>query len=529
MLKHSLRNINRINIHLDKLKESSNDVYIDLEEFPVIETPAVVEFSARLEQLLNNLSATSKSRPILRPEQIADSLSKFPQFPFDEFRQHPDVLATRELENYWLLVAKATMQTLGVVSNLFLNRTLTLSDEILYWDDVLDSSWYTGLHMIQTSPLALWHILVKIGKGSHFTDCQSRYPTAALYGHSRFYGILSKSRYPRILGPISSALTSPFMICRWDITRKKYVLKEMRNAHASAMGLLMDQCALFKSDNHVHQTKSEHKLEDVIFRSVMVIESLLQSLSANAENYNCEEILAAVDRRIAEYSEVHPRGLQSVQQIDHLGRRLLFILREFLPAYTSRSATVLKDSGRPSRLVRYWFPASLMILSASTSLRILSTRRHDIIQWVRELGTTITGFWNNWVLDPIIRLVGTIRHDEKSEIALMSKNSLEADRASLERMVVDFIVDRGASQDGDIAVNMHDATIKVHEGDLTPVLKAYEKDLRTPFIGTVRGDLVRALLIQIQKTKVDVEIAIGGIDTLLKSQELVFGYAEPLK
>jgi hypothetical protein len=34
------------------------------------------------------------------------------------------------------------------------------------------------------------------------------------------------------------------------------------------------------------------------------------------------------------------------------------------------------------------------------------------------------------------------------------------------------------------------------QGDLTPVLKAYERDLRSPFVGTVRGDLVRALLIQ---------------------------------
>jgi nuclear-control-of-ATPase protein 2 len=63
----------------------------------------------------------------------------------------------------------------------------------------------------------------------------------------------------------------------------------------------------------------------------------------------------------------------------------------------------------------------------------------------------------------------------------------------------------------------------VKEGDLTPVLRAYERDLRSPFVGTVRGDLVRALLIQIQKTKVDVEIAISGINSLLKSQELVFG------
>src|SRR5436189_2987938 len=62
------------------------------------------------------------------------------------------------------------------------------------------------------------------------------------------------------------------------------------------------------------------------------------------------------------------------------------------------------------------------------------------------------------------------------------------------------------------------------EGDLSPVLRAYEKDLRKPFIGFVRGDLVRTLLIQIQKTKVDVEVAMNGIDALLKSQELVFGF-----
>ena len=58
---------------------------------------------------------------------------------------------------------------------------------------------------------------------------------------------------------------------------------------------------------------------------------------------------------------------------------------------------------------------------------------------------------------------------------------------------------------------------------MTPILKAYERDLRRPFVGTVTGNLIRTLLIQVQKTKVDVEIAMGGIDALLKSQELVFG------
>ena len=47
-------------------------------------------------------------------------------------------------------------------------------------------------------------------------------------------------------------------------------------------------------------------------------------------------------------------------------------------------------------------------------------------------------------------------------------------------------------------------------------------------MGTIRGNLVRALLIQVQKTKVDVELAVNGIDALLRSQELVFGYTLPV-
>ena len=38
------------------------------------------------------------------------------------------------------------------------------------------------------------------------------------------------------------------------------------------------------------------------------------------------------------------------------------------------------------------------------------------------------------------------------------------------------------------------------------------------------GTLIQTLLIQIQKTKVDVEVALSGIDRLLKSQQLVFGF-----
>jgi nuclear-control-of-ATPase protein 2 len=153
-------------------------------------------------------------------------------------------------------------------------------------------------------------------------------------------------------------------------------------------------------------------------------------------------------------------------------------------------------------------------------------RRAEIQTWLRELGATIVDFWANWVIEPTRNVIGTIRHSEESEVALMSRKSLAADMESLERMVVDFVADNpsSATENGTSEVDPVLVRARVKEGDLTPVLKVYERDLRSPFKGTVRGDLVRALLIQVQKTKVDVEVAISGIDRLLKSQELVFGF-----
>jgi nuclear-control-of-ATPase protein 2 len=215
-------------------------------------------------------------------------------------------------------------------------------------------------------------------------------------------------------------------------------------------------------------------------------------------------------------------------QASAVSDRLLRLLDSRVPEYTKASKAAVTEHGRPSKLIRYWLPVTVAILSSSTVLRIVVNRRAEIVTWIGELGHTILDFWANWVVEPTRNLIKTIRHDEGSEVSIMSKRSLEGDRASLERMVVDFAVDNpGNATDTGKPLTETEVTelrTRIREGDLTPVLKAYEKDLASPLMGTVRGNLIRALLIQIQKTKVDVEVAIGGIDSLLKSQELVFGF-----
>lgn len=203
--------------------------------------------------------------------------------------------------------------------------------------------------------------------------------------------------------------------------------------------------------------------------------------------------------------------------------QLLCVLSDRLPTFDATSKDMLQKNSTPSRWIRYWLPAMALLISSSTILRVVANRKAEIVDWIRELGSTVIDFWRNWVIEPIRKIIGTIRHDEQSEVSIMSKRSLQGDQESLQRMVVDFAVD---NPEGDAlnGTQIADIRSKVQEGDLTPVLIAYERELKSPLYGSVRGNLIRTLLIQIQKTKVDVEVAMGGIDNLLKSQELVFGY-----
>lgn len=225
------------------------------------------------------------------------------------------------------------------------------------------------------------------------------------------------------------------------------------------------------------------------------------------------------------YYELHePSGEQAATNLKpkDVAARLHNLLSHALPKYTSTFNTVVKENGRPSSLIRYWLPATVLLVSSTTILRIAVHRKEEIATWIQEFGQTVIDFWTNWVIEPTKKVIGTIRHDESSEVSILSKRSLEADRASLERMVVDFAIqnpDGPALNETQIA----DMRAKVREGDLTPVLKAYEKDIQNPVKGAIMGNLASALLIQVQKTKVDIEVAMSGIDSILKSQELLFG------
>lgn len=207
--------------------------------------------------------------------------------------------------------------------------------------------------------------------------------------------------------------------------------------------------------------------------------------------------------------------------------KIIRIIDQTTVEQKSKLKTLIYQSGKPSLILRYW-PIGLGVMTfGSLTLRILFNRRAGIFQLFQDGLTVMADFWTNWVVTPVENILSTIRHDDSTQVAIVGKKSLEADMNSLERMVIDFSVDMDKTHKLP-DMELEEIRSGVREGDLSAVLKIYEQELKSPLLNTVRGQLIRTLLIQIQKTKVDVELAITGIDRLLKSQELVFGVVAAL-
>lgn len=478
-----------------------------------------LETIGQLQDLINSISVTSKTQPLLPPSRLADLLSGT----FSRLQAQTTIHegnSAQLSDHVWIVTAKAAIQASGLIMNTLLDQTLQLHDETYYWGEMLGSIWYSGLYTVQKSPVQF----CRWTKDAYVAQTGQAAPSITARW-SQFYQIARQSAWRLGGHSIHAHFLSPIRSSRTEMRQKRDELLKMKDLHTSSLGLLMEGCRIFEANDFTSLNAGTINTQwcDAVHRAVVLIEAIFHHIALEPSTDELEQGVFATLERDIDNIGIHTPGGNPVHKPLDLIERLVHVLRKKLPHHTTSMSLFIRRHGRPSSIVRYWLPVSVALLSGSASMRFLANRQEEIIQSIVDIGSTTIDFWGNWVVDPIRKLIGTIRHDEKSEIAIMSKNSLLADRASLERMVVDFIRDRPDLHQGVVA----DTTAivnSVKEGDLTAVLKAYERDLRSPFLGTVRGDLIRALLIQIQKTKVDVEIAISGIDALLKSQELVFGY-----
>lgn len=193
-----------------------------------------------------------------------------------------------------------------------------------------------------------------------------------------------------------------------------------------------------------------------------------------------------------------------------------------LDAVAQHEASVshlMRACSPPSALTRVWPLLVTYPLVSWALVRGLYAHGATLRAQAAWISDTVQGLVVHWVYEPLLRLFDTLRAGRAERAQLVRGESLAANEQSLERMVASLGRDK-LQLDGEALAALQAQT---RAGDLTPVLQLYEAAIRTPLRALLTGTLVRPVLIQVQKAKVDLETALSGIEWVLRSQELVMG------
>ncbi|KAL3752216.1 hypothetical protein ACJRO7_012948 [Eucalyptus globulus] len=174
---------------------------------------------------------------------------------------------------------------------------------------------------------------------------------------------------------------------------------------------------------------------------------------------------------------------------------------------------------KPRKVTQYWisytcgavgFAACSMWLVRHSSLMGSS----DISNWIREAKDSTASFFSDHVEQPLLsirdELFETFRKRHESA---MEQEEVQLTAKSLRRMLQAF------SEQTEGQKLPEDAS---DQQMLEIVMARYEKELMHPVKNLLSGELARALLIQVQKLKLDIETAMLELNQILRANEINF-------
>ncbi|XP_019460260.1 PREDICTED: protein DGS1, mitochondrial [Lupinus angustifolius] len=174
---------------------------------------------------------------------------------------------------------------------------------------------------------------------------------------------------------------------------------------------------------------------------------------------------------------------------------------------------------KPRKITQYWirYTCGAVGLSACSVwlLRHSSlTGSSDLDNWVQEAKDSTVGFFKDHVEQPLLsirdELFETFR---KRHQGIMDHEEVQLTSDSLHRMLLAFSEQTKGQK---LPENASD-----HEM-IEIVMDRYEKELAHPIQNLLSGELARALLIQVQKLKLDTETAMLELNQILRANEINF-------
>ncbi|KAL7126999.1 hypothetical protein ABFS83_14G224900 [Erythranthe nasuta] len=246
------------------------------------------------------------------------------------------------------------------------------------------------------------------------------------------------------------------------------------------------------------------------------LEASIGHFHANRQSGSSVDGSYSVPLMFAKLPEVNQEGSQwSECEI----RDAINLIYENLHTLDSYLSVLVAKHRKPKKVTLYWMHYTCGAVGISVcSLWLLRHSKlmgsSDIDNWIREAKDSTITFWNDHVEQPILsirdELFETFRKRQKG---VMEREEVKLTADSLHRMLVAFSEQTIGKK---FPENASDQKM------LEIVMNRYEKELTHPIQGLVGGELVRALLIQVQKLKLDIEEAMLELDQILRANEINF-------
>ncbi|XWS73678.1 hypothetical protein CRYUN_Cryun02cG0149100 [Craigia yunnanensis] len=182
-------------------------------------------------------------------------------------------------------------------------------------------------------------------------------------------------------------------------------------------------------------------------------------------------------------------------------------------------ALMVAKHQKPRRVTRYWIRYTCGAVGLSVcSFWLLRHSRlmgsSDIDNWIREARESTVSFFTDHVEQPLLsirdELLDTFKKRQKG---VMDMEEVQLTSNSLHRMLLAFSEQTKGKKFPENAADQEMLEI---------VMSRYEKELMHPIQNLLNGELARALLIQVQKLKLDIEMAMLELDQILRANEINF-------
>ncbi|CAE6461444.1 unnamed protein product [Rhizoctonia solani] len=428
---------------------------------------------------------------------------------FDDL-SHVSTLAFESSDESALEHSVASLVTVQVYQKLFIevrNLALEAEDEAEWWAGVQRRGSGVAYFLLQTLPQRLTRLSHTILHAMNDHDpplaISSLRPDIIkkLFPSSPRPSALVTSLFPHLVNTTHATwyLQTPVQLVRGECSQKRMALESIRDSYAEKFARLHAIGAhLMASPTGGASTMGVATPDEGRLSHPMIMASLHQ-------------IYAVFEPDAASLTPSLGRGVFGTARI---------LLGQTLPGLKERHTATYTHLKRPSWFVLAWprliFGPPLLLFA----VRSLYRSRDSLWETALKASETVRSFWRSYVIEPIIGILNTVRTGGDEGMRVISKEGLKSDLDSLERMVISLSTEKFSYTPEQIA----QLTEQIRAGDLTEVMMLYENDIKHPVKSAVTGTLIRTLLIQIQKTKVDIDFALTGIDKLLRSQELTFEF-----